>query len=82
MADLFVDLTASVMHAENAPMANQPDKPPVVQSRELRAASENLIRTAKSRIQTAAEHVEHARNRVQAVSLRRELIRRRDRSDH
>jgi hypothetical protein len=54
-------------------MASESGKPPVVQSRELIAASENFIRTAKSRIQAADESLDHARNVLQAVWLRREL---------
>jgi hypothetical protein len=72
---------ASVMHANSAPIANELGKPSVVQSRELIAASKHFIRMAKSRVQTAAEHVEHARNVLQAVWLRRDLRRRRVRSD-
>lgn len=51
----------------------------VFQSRILKAASEEFIRIAKARIDAARQRIERTRNLLQAVVLRRELLRRRRR---
>jgi len=48
------------------------DDDPVAQSRKLKAASEEFIRTARARVDSAKQHMERARNVLQAaVSQRR-----------
>ena len=54
----------------------RPEDDPVSQSHRLKAASEEFIRTARARIDSATQSIDRCRNLLQAVRLRRELWRR------